>query len=252
MMSNNKNPEFGEELPTENFESHENPASRARNRTVMLTPEVTGEVRARLAEEAARGAPQAPPQLANNRPMVGSNAGFSAMGSSPQLGDGFVRPGGALQGSRPPTPVTPQPAFNNSYGAGAATPAPAAAGEQVVWAKQSKVIGFLVSYDANQHGDVFELRKGRLIVTSELASGGNFLVIQDETVSPMHAIIRIGDQGDVQVLDQLSEYGTTIIPRGGKERQLSGDKSAIQHGDIVRFGKRNFHVCLVLTEGAED
>ena len=47
-MENDKNPDFDDEKEGE-YTSE--PAPRARNRTVMLTPDITGEVRARLARE---------------------------------------------------------------------------------------------------------------------------------------------------------------------------------------------------------
>ena len=119
-------------------------------------------------------------------------------------------------------------------------------GERVVWGKQSPIVGFLVSYDSNPNGSVFELRSGRMIVTSEAPGTGNFLVIQDESVSPMHAIMRISAGGEVQVLDQLSEFGTRIKRFGADdEEELSGDKSTVEHGDTLKFGNRSFHVCIV-------
>ena len=62
----------------------------------------------------------------------------------------------------------------------------------------------------------------------------------------MHAILRIDASGVVQVLDQLSEYGTKIKRFGSQEEeQISGEKSTIEHGDIIKFGDRTFHVCIL-------
>lgn len=230
-MDNDKNPNFeeggGEQSGT---------APRARNRTVMLTPEVTGEVRARLAQENVPAAPGLP---------VGSGA--EAPGQAPS---GTYTPAGSggfsvnQQKAAPnglgidPSQIVPQSPTS------AAQPVKAGV-DGVVWAKETAVVGFLVSYDSNENGDVFELRKGRLIVTSEAAAGGNFLVINDDSVSPMHAILRVASGGEVQVLDQLSEHGTRIVCAGGEEEELSGDKGVISHGDRVFFGDRKFHVCLI-------
>ena len=121
--------------------------------------------------------------------------------------------------------------------------------DRVIWMKEAPVIGFLVSFDHNPNGDVFELRTGRLIVTSEGASGGNYLILKDTTVSPMHAILRVNGPRDIQVLDQLSEHGTLIRRFGDAvEEELSGDKSTIAHGDIIKFGQRKFVVCVIPTE----
>ncbi|MCB0311230.1 MAG: FHA domain-containing protein, partial [Bdellovibrionales bacterium] len=118
--------------------------------------------------------------------------------------------------------------------------------EGAYWSQESMLVGFLVSFDKNEFGAVFELRVGRLIVTCEAAGAGNYLVIEDETVSPMHAIMRITAAGEIQVLDQLSEFGTKVQRFGSdKEDELSGDKSSLEHGDVIKFGNRVFYVCVI-------
>ena len=118
--------------------------------------------------------------------------------------------------------------------------------EYVDWKKRSKLVGFLVSYAADSMGSYIELREGRLLVTSGQTSTDSCLVIEHETVSPMHAIMRISADGSILILDQLSEHGTKIR-RGetGKEESLMGDKSTIFHGDVVIFGDCEYHVVIM-------
>jgi hypothetical protein len=130
------------------------------------------------------------------------------------------------------------------------SPAPTKRDKGIVWAKETPVVGFMVSYDATPNGDIFVLRSGRLMVTSDPNQGENCLVVEDPSVSPMHAILRITAAGEIQILDQLSEFGTHIRRFGSmEEEQLSGDKSSLDHGDIVKFGNRTFHICIVALEG---
>lgn len=228
-----------DENENENVSSESAP--RARNRTVMLTPEITGEVRARLAKDMSRPAPQIP-QTTGGQSAGGLSGGVPTF-SEPS---GFSTPSGssaprAIRESH----VEPQaPAL-------APKPKLQSADEYVSWVKESALIGILVSYDVNPNGTIFELRSGRLIVTSEGATAnGNFLVLRDDSVSPMHAIIRISASGEVQVLDQLSEFGTKLVRFGsGEIEELSGDKGAVEHGDVIKFGNRSFHVCLIAREG---
>jgi hypothetical protein len=228
-MENEKNFNFDEDTLEESEpEFAGDKASRARNRTVMLTPEITGEVRARFAREG------------------GSPAAKAAPGGSPEAREPVSR-------GEPPrydTPLAPkvEPKSSPHEAVGAK-----ARGEGVIWTKESPLVGFLVSYDRDQNGQVFDLRKGRLIVTSERAISGNFMMVEDETVSPMHAILRISAEGQIQVLDQLSEYGTRIKRFGseGEEEELSGDKSSLEHGDTIMFGERSFHVCIIVRESFE-
>lgn len=166
---------------------------------------------------------------------------------------GALRPGAATVAGAPIDPpahfAPPPPRVNNTPPPVAPVQPARASGDRVLWGKQTRVVGFLVSFDKNENGDVFELRMGRLIVSSENAGAGNCLLLEDETVSPMHAILRINKGGAVQVLDQLSEHGTKIRRyASGDEEELSGDKGALEHGDVVIFGKREFSVCIIATE----
>lgn len=211
----------------ENDKKGSEEGSRARNRTVMLTPDVTSQVRNRLAQELGADANQAQPSRGGfETPVRGQFGGGSGV---PRLGnEPAVRPSPAVGGR---APVVEQPVEENVEG--------------VYWIKESPIIGFLVSYDRNENGEFFELRGGRIMVTTSARPGENSLVLIDESVSPMHAILRIGAEGDIQVLDQLSEQGTAIARADGSALTLSGDKGELYHGDIVTFGSRAFHVCVV-------
>ena len=112
------------------------------------------------------------------------------------------------------------------------------------WSKSTPITGFLVSFKDNKEGDYFVLRAGRLIVSSDASAKGSLLLLDDETVSPMHAIIRIAEK-NVIVLDQLSENGTSVQRADGEQLELSGDKTNLQHGDEISFGDKTFKVCLL-------
>lgn len=119
--------------------------------------------------------------------------------------------------------------------------------DQIFWKNESPLVGFLVTYDYDPKGSYVELRQGRLIVSNQREESGSCLVVTGESVSPMHAIMRVAPGGVLQVLDQLSETGTRVRHLGQVEEEfLSGEKSALSHGDIVFFGDRKFHVLLVL------
>jgi hypothetical protein len=188
-------------------------AHRARNRTVMLTPDITGEVRNRLAKDIASAS-----------------------------SDGFVQPGKAPT-STPSIPLAHSPS---------ATYQEKNTHSQVVQKvhkdidNQSPLTGFLVSFDNGPSGEYFELRVGRRVITNDSSAQGQTIVIEHDTVSPMHAILRVAPNGSLQVLDQLSEHGTTIKRSGTEEEiSLSGEKASLENGDIIKFGERKFIVCLI-------
>ena len=217
----------------EEYSAENASTSRARNRTVMLTPEMTSQVRSRFQQESDAGAPPAPTRPAPSYDNGRSNAGFE----SPSSGGGFYSPSNSSRHQPEPAqaPVHPAP-----------VPQRHNSNEGITWIKESPVVGFLVSYDTNPNGSVFELRTGRLIVTNLPSVSDNTLVLNDESVSSMHAIIRVAASGEIQGLDQLSEFGTKIKRFGAEEEEsLSGEKAAVDHGDVLSFGKRSFHVCIV-------
>lgn len=206
-------------------------STRARNRTVMLTPEITGQVRARLAQEMDEGDDFSSP-TSRQDPQRGAEPPAAGQHEAA----GMYAPAG--RGVPEAPPVREAPARARIGGS-----------PHLVWTKETPIVGFLVSYDSNANGDVFELRSGRLIVSAEPASGGSYMVVDDESVSPMHAILRISTTGEVQVLDQLSEFGTHIKRFGVEdEEHISGEKSTIEHGDVIKFGNRTFHVCILALE----
>lgn len=117
---------------------------------------------------------------------------------------------------------------------------------RIEWKKPTKLVGFLVSFTSDSLGSYVELREGRLLVSSERSLSDSCLVIHHESVSPMHAIMRISGDGDVLILDQLSEHGTRIKrAEDQREDSLMGDKSALRHGDVVIFGECEYHVALL-------
>jgi hypothetical protein len=118
--------------------------------------------------------------------------------------------------------------------------------ERVEWRIKSKLVGFLVSYESDPMGRYIELREGRLLVTKDVKSNDSYLLIEHESVSPLHATMKISDDGSILVLDQLSERGTKIKRvDGSSDEVLNGDKGNLFHGDIVVFGDCEYHLALV-------
>lgn len=167
----------------------------------------------------------AAPQHSAPRGASAPNAGSPVFSVQPGVGAGS---GIVPQANIPQQSGTPQQAVVRSK------------------APEAKIVGFLISFDKNAYGEVYELRAGRWLLTSRPTDHGDYILVEDDTISPLHAIIRVSKDGKLQVLDQLSEFGTFHSP-GGKnnEVEISGSMAAIQHGDIVRFGKRHFVVCTV-------
>lgn len=301
-MSDEKRPASVNQDSNQNADEKQktSPGSRARNRTVMLTPEMTGQVRALLyqdpEEEQADSVNDSLQQGDWSRPegsgttslqeraKEGADFGkdFSAArqdsprperrgGSTGKIdvdavnevistplsrpSDTFRRPGPVSNpGNAPRSPGLG--VATGGIGVGRKSPSesrqrPSSTNLQAaVQAPTSRVIGFLVSYDKEKNGEVHQICAGRWLITSRPTDHGEYILIRDETVSPLHAIVRATQDGKVQILDQLSEFGTGVQRVGtDAEQEVAGAMVAVDHGDIVRLGKRRFVVCLVPKTG---
>lgn len=251
------------------------PATRARNRTVMLTPEITGQVRAKLSQGGTQTAtPYRETDVAAtiSPQSVAPGQGFYSQVVQPTLVEQerpstvtpAARPAPVIVASLPPQQPAvqeqsdfrpPPPRAVPAATPAPAAPAPTAAGyisDLGTWVNEAPLLGFMVTYDRNRLGEVCTLRSGRMMVTSTAQPTGNYLMIDDTSVSPLHAIMRITASGEIQVLDQLSESGTFIRRFGADEEiELSGEKSFLEHGDVIRFGERSFHVVMVVRSEQE-
>jgi hypothetical protein len=230
---------------------------RARNRTVMLSPEMTGAVRAKIAQGLISTQGGVEPVVARDSLGISGNRSSDATSGPQPVGQdergiqplGYEQPRVAAVPPPGPFPAA-HPSFPGPVPQGAGR---APQGSYVRYTKLTPIVGFLVSFDSNPDGDFFELRSGRLIITSDESSPGSIIHISDSTVSPSHAILRMTPSGDIQVLDQLSEFGTEVRKGATAEViQLSGDKCSLNHGDVLKVGERSFHVCLVArSDGGE-
>jgi len=111
---------------------------------------------------------------------------------------------------------------------------------------KTKIIGFLISYDKDENGEVFHIRKGRKLITSRPTEHGQYMLIEHPSVSPLHAIIRTTKDNKIQIMDQLSEHGTAITRLGSNEEvEVAGGLETVENGDILRIGEIRFLVFLL-------
>lgn len=109
----------------------------------------------------------------------------------------------------------------------------------------SKVIGFLVSYQKVPTGEYFPLCTGRMTITADADCKGSVFILADESVSMPHAIAKI-TEGEIMILDQLSEQGTKVKKKGSDQFiELAGERTTLQQGDQIWFGDVHFYVSLV-------
>lgn len=109
-----------------------------------------------------------------------------------------------------------------------------------------KIVGFLIGVSADGSSEVVELKVGRWLITSRPTDHGEYILLDDPTVSPLHAILRVTKDSKVQLLDQLSEHGTGVTHAGKtEEEELTGSMVNVNHGDLIRFGQKYFVACVI-------
>ena len=111
---------------------------------------------------------------------------------------------------------------------------------------ERKLVGVLMSFYDDPNGEAIELRAGRWFITSRGTNLGDYILIEDDKVGPLHGVIRVQEDGKILILDQLSDSGTAVIKKeSGKEIDITGKSLALEHGDIIKFGRRTFTACLL-------
>lgn len=111
----------------------------------------------------------------------------------------------------------------------------------------TKLVAFLVSFDALSSGEAFALREGRWVVSSvPLGIPGLTLLINDKSVSAVHATLAVNADGQIKIQDHFSEGGTGIV-RGPNavEEAVKDAVQLVTHGDLLRFGTRSFRLCVI-------
>lgn len=319
-MSIENEEEILEEEEKELLSEPTSKVSRARNRTVMLTPEMTGQVRTAIREErkaptdsdftrpnaiskeqyAKVQEPVAPVAAGSSDSSQQSNLGLkfgksvnrsrttkfsredldkATMPTTPapvihESADGFNLPNPVVPKAFDPLTSVAPPNHSpgkmgeSSFSAPRSAPKPAESRPMQTQAPllqshlpltqpatvargqaltgSTKIIGFMVSFDKDPNGEVYEIRAGRKLITSRPTEHGEYMLIEHASISPLHAILRSTKDGRLQVLDQLSEHGTGITRLGETEEvEVAGGLELVENGDTLRFGERRFLISLL-------
>ena len=115
----------------------------------------------------------------------------------------------------------------------------------IYWKEQTPLIGFLITFNNNPNGDFYELREGKLVITSQMNKNINSLVINDESIAVMHAVMKI-TSNKITLLDPFGENVTTLKHFNSDEViELSEESIIIKEKDKVSFGYVTVKVCLI-------
>lgn len=110
----------------------------------------------------------------------------------------------------------------------------------------NRLVGWLVSYSADELGAAHEIRSGRSFISSQESGPDRVMAVVDSTVSAPHLALKATPKHRVMVQDIFSDHGSYIV-RGDsqKEYPITGP-TEIKHGDWIRVGQKiRFQVCLI-------
>ncbi|MCB0345647.1 MAG: FHA domain-containing protein [Bdellovibrionales bacterium] len=106
------------------------------------------------------------------------------------------------------------------------------------------LLGWLVHYDEDGDGEAIEIRTGRFFICNEQLKDTD-LVIDDDSLSTPHCVVKASFGEGLIVQDLLSEAGT-FIKRAEEDNFLQYEEAVpVEHGDWVRLGNYEMLVCLV-------
>lgn len=110
----------------------------------------------------------------------------------------------------------------------------------------SRLVGWLVSYGIDSLGASYEIRAGRLLISSTPTSDVRTISVTENSVSSPHLAMSATSKHQILIQDIFSEHGTFVLKAGaGKEQRITGP-TPLHHGDWLRIGeKMRFQVCLI-------
>lgn len=219
--------------------------TRAKNKTMILSPEATSNFREQLLKETRQELGDQPEGFLPDSDFertrkISTKPGIKKL--SEVVGESSV------ESPRPQREFYASPELTKQKAKTDFKEETDRTGDHIVFKSKSsgkKLCGFLVCYFFNPEGEFWPIYESRIIVSKDVVRQETpTLIINHESVDSFHAILKVS-QGKVYVLDQLSESGTTIIKNSGEELYLSGDKGEVVHGESIRFGQVEFKVCLL-------
>ena len=108
---------------------------------------------------------------------------------------------------------------------------------------EGDLVGWLVDY-RDPRGMGLEIRESQFFVSRERLKATD-MVLDDDSISTPHALVRITRQNGVEVQDLMSESGIRIRRRDSNSWQTIEERVKLQHGDRIQFGKVEYLIVLV-------
>lgn len=113
--------------------------------------------------------------------------------------------------------------------------------------KRGRLFGWLVDY-RNSDGEAIEIREGKFFVTRSSLKELD-LVLDEESISTPHAVVRASVESGLEVQDLMSDKGVFFKTKSDSDFEKKEERFAIKHGDWVKFGDVEYLVALIADVG---
>lgn len=107
-----------------------------------------------------------------------------------------------------------------------------------------ELFAWLIHYGDNPKGAGIEIRNGQFFIGSERLREAD-IVIDNESISTPHILVKAGISEGIVVQDLMSEHGTLVKRAGESSYQEHKDPVEVSHGDWLRLGEYEVLVCIV-------
>ncbi len=111
---------------------------------------------------------------------------------------------------------------------------------------EGDLVGWLVDY-RDPRGLGVEIRESQFFISRERLKPSD-MILDDESISTPHAMVRITRQNGVEIQDLMSESGIRVRRRDSNSWQTVEERVKLQHGDRVQFGSIEYLIVLVPVE----
>lgn len=105
------------------------------------------------------------------------------------------------------------------------------------------VIGWFVDL-ADKNGSPIELREGHFFISKSKLKE-NDLIVDHDSISTPHALVRVSRKVGVEMQDLMSEKGVQLKRFGGSSFSTHDERLTLGHGDVVRLGEVEYLVVII-------
>lgn len=113
------------------------------------------------------------------------------------------------------------------------------------------LVGWFIGYGETKAGLTYEVRTGRFLITKEALLDSD-VVLEDDTLSTPHCILKASADDGISIQDLMSENGTSVKKSNRAKFQTCDGPTPLNSGDVIKLGGTEMLVVLVPQAGKKN